>query len=65
MSEEITLEMIQEAMDLIVEHQPERIIHQDESGTIWGNGLGPTKIQFSKKTMEKLNFLFGLEMPLK
>lgn len=58
-NEEITMEMIQEAMILIKEQNPEKIIFEDDYQTIWGNGLGPTKIKLKKKgtdAVEKLIF---------
>lgn len=59
MSEELTMDMIKEAMEMIKKENPEKIIFENDYQTIWGNGLGPTKIELKKKgtdAVEKLVF---------
>ena len=52
------MEDIKEAMDLIKEAYPEKIIFQDKYKIIWGNYLGPSKIQLTKKGKKCFDNLF-------
>jgi hypothetical protein len=56
MSENITLTDLRKAMDLI-EREPEELIYEDDFQKIWGRGLGPTRIQLTKKGAEEIKEL--------
>ena len=59
MSENITLDDVREAMELI-EREPEELIYEDDYQKIWGRGLGPTRIQLTKKGTEEMKELLEI-----